>query len=342
MDPRQPSGESFPFETTDFNGMPYRRFGTSGLQTSAVGLGTWKFGYPDTGDGSRSDEATSLAIMDRAHELGVTFWDTANRYNDGTGNSERVIGRWFDAHPEKRRDIVLATKVYGGMDGYTPNHSGLSRLQIIEGVKASLARLGQEWVDVLWFHRFDDNTPVEESLEAVEDLVSQGLVHYLGVSQFTVENLESYLAAADKISRRCRVVAVQNRFDPINGEDQPGVLDFCAAEGLSFVPFSPLGQGLLTDRYLDPAKVGKGDRLFDQGAEIPEEKIAKVRRVGELAGEWGHSISQLSLAYLLSLPGMGTQIPSSSTVQQLEANAAAGRIELTDDQREQLRAAFAG
>lgn len=340
MDPRTPSGESFPFETTDFHDMPYRRFGNSGLQTSAMGLGTWKFGYPDTGDGSRSDEATSLAILDKAHELGVTFWDTANRYNDGTGNSERVIGRWFDANPDKRRDIVLATKVYGGMDGYTPNHSGLSRLAIIEAVKSSLARLGQDSVDVLWFHRFDDNTPVEESLEAVEDLVSQGLVHYLGVSQFSVENLESYLAASESISRRCRVAAVQNRFDPINGEDQAGVLDFCASEGLSFVPFSPLGQGLLTDRYLDPAKVGKGDRLYDQGVEIGEDTLAKVRRVADLAAEWGHSTSQLALAYLLALPGMGTQIPSSSTVEQLEANAAAGRIELSDDQVAQLNEIF--
>lgn len=340
MDPRQPSSESFPFETTDFHGMPYRRMGVSGLQSSAIGLGTWKFGYPETGDGSRTDEAASAAIMDRAHELGVTFWDTANRYNDGTGNSERVIGRWLEANPEKRRDIVLATKVYGGMDGYTPNHSGLSRLQIVEGVKASLARLGQDRIDMLWFHRFDDFTPIEESLEAVADLVSQGVVHYLGVSQFSVANLEAYFAAADKISRRCRPIAVQNRFDPINREDQPGVLDFCAAEGLSFVPFSPLGQGLLTDRYLDPSKVGKGDRLFDQGTEIPEEKIAKVRRVGELAREWGHSISQLSLAYLLALPGMGTQIPSSSSVAQLEANAAAGTIELSEDQVAQLSEAF--
>lgn len=340
MDPRTPSSEQFPFETTEFNGMPYRSFGRTGLQTSVMGLGTWKFGYPETGDGSRSDEATSLAIMDRAHELGVTFWDTANRYNDGTGNSERVIGRWFDANPSKRRDIVLATKVYGGMDGHTPNHSGLSRVQIIEGVKACLARLGQEWIDVLWFHRFDDHTPVEESLEAVEDLVSQGLVHYLGVSQFTVENLESYLSASEKISRRVRIAAVQNRFDPVNGEDQPGVLDFCAAEGLSFVPFSPLGQGLLTDRYLDPAKVGKGDRLHDQGAQIPEEKIAVVRRLAALAQEWGHSTSQLALAYLAHLPGMGVQIPSSSNVAQLEANAASGQIELSADQVAQLDQIF--
>lgn len=322
--------------------MPYRRFGNSGLQTSAMGLGTWKFGYPETDDGSRSDEATSLAILDRAFELGVTFWDTANRYNAGTGNSERVIGRWFDANPDKRRDIVLATKVFGGMDGYTPNHSGLSRLQIIEGVKACLARLGQEWIDVLWFHGFDDQVPVEESLEAVEDLVSQGLVHYLGVSQNTVENLEAYLAASEKISRRCRPVAVQNQFDPVNGADRPGVLEFCAAEGLSFVPYSPLGQGLLTDRYLDPAKVGDGDRLHDQGMAVTEAQLTKVRRVGELAEQWGHSISQLTLAYLLSLDGMGTQIPSSSTVAQLEANAAAGTIELTADQQGQLADAFAG
>ena len=342
MDPRTPTGVSFPFETSDFNAMPYRRFGTSGLQTSAIGLGTWKFGYPETADEARVDEPAAFAIMDRAHALGVTFWDTANRYNNGTGNSERVIGRWLSAHPDKRRDIVLATKVYGGMDGATPNHSGLSRLQIVEGVKASLARLGQEWVDVLWFHRFDAVTPIEESLEAVEDLVSQGLVHYLGVSQFTVAQLEDYLAASQKISRRCRIAAVQNRFDPLTGEDQPGVLDFCAAEGLSFVPYSPLAQGLLTDRYLDPSRVGAGDRLHDEGITIGEDTLAIIRRVAELAHSWGYTTSQASLAYILSLPGMGTQIPSSSSVAQLEANAAAGSIALSDAQRADLADAFAG
>lgn len=341
MDPRTPTGVNYPFETTDFHGMPYRRFGATGLQTSAIGLGTWKFGYPETGDGARTDEATALAIMDRAHALGVTFWDTANRYNNGTGNSERVIGRWFAANPDKRRDIVVATKVYGGMDGATPNHSGLSRLQIVEGVKASLARLGLPWVDVLWFHRFDEVTPVEESLEAVEDLVRQGLVHYLGVSQFSVANLEEYLGAAQKISRRVRVAAVQNRYDPIGGEQFPGVLDFCAAEGLAYVPFSPLAQGLLTDRYLDPAAVGAGDRLVDEGQQVSGRARATVRRVAALAQAWGHSTSELTLAHLLSLPGMGTQIPSSSTVAQLESNASAGRLTLTEAQAEEVSDAFA-
>src|SRR5262249_49684372 len=155
-------------------GMPYRRLGGSGLRSPAIGLGTWKFGFPETGDGARCDEATAHAILDRAAELGVMFWDTANRYNAASGNSERIIGSWLQAHPQRRRDVVLATKTMGGMDGITPNHSGLSRLQIIESVKASMERLQVEWIDLLWFHRFDEEVPIEESLETIEDLVSRG------------------------------------------------------------------------------------------------------------------------------------------------------------------------
>ena len=234
---------------------------------------------------------------------------------------------------------MLATKVYAGMDGITPNHSGLSRLQIVEGVKASLARLDLDWIDLLWFHGFDDRTPIEESLEAVEDLVSQGVVRYFGVSNFSVQQLESYLEAASNLSRRCRPIAVQNELNPLTGDDH-GVLDLCVAEGIGFVPFSPLGRGLLTDRYLDPATTGAGDRLVDEGIAVSDADRAAVARIGALATEWGHTISQLSLAYLSSLPGIGVIIPSSSTVAQAEVNAAAGRITLTDEQRSALAEVF--
>ncbi len=132
-----------PYEMDDFNGMPYRWIGRSGLRASDVGLRTWKYGLPETGDGARVDERTAFAIFDRAIELGVTFWDTANRYNNASGNSERLIGRWLKANPDQRRNVVIATKVYGGMDGRTPNHCRLSRGNILDAAPGGVgAQLG--------------------------------------------------------------------------------------------------------------------------------------------------------------------------------------------------------
>lgn len=344
MDPLTPNTDLYnvTYQAHDYQSMPYRYLGRSGLQGPAIGLGTWKFGFPDTGDGARIDPEGAAEIMDRACDLGVMFWDTANRYNAASGNSERLIGRWLAAHPERRRDVVLATKTHGGMDGWTPNHAGLSRLQIVESVRASLERLQTDYLDVLWFHRFDEQIPLEESLETVEDLVSQGVVRYLAVSNFTAAQLSECLRVSETLSRRTRPIAVQNRFDPLNGESLPGVLDLCAREGVSFVPYSPLAQGLLTERYLDPDKVGPGDRLFDEGnfAGIAGEKLAAVRKLGELARDWEVKVSTLTLAYILTLDGMGTQIPSSSSVAQLEDNAAAGTLELTEEQVAALKEIF--
>ncbi|NEE04537.1 aldo/keto reductase [Phytoactinopolyspora halotolerans] len=332
-----------PFRTDDFGGMPYRYVGSSGLRASAIGLGTWKFGYPETGDGSRVAEDEALPLLSRAVELGVTFWDTANRYNAASGNSERIIGRWLKDNPARRRDVVVSTKTFGGMDGITPNHSGLSRLQIIQSVKASLARLRTDYLDLLWFHGFDSHVPVAESLETVEDLIGQGLVNYLAVSNVERDQLEELLTVSGTLSRRVRPIAVQNRFDPLNGEFRPGVLELCRAEGVSFVPYSPLAQGLLTDRYLDPDRAGAGDRLVDEGllAELAtESNLKKLRRLGELASQWDTRVSTLVLGYLLALPGMGPQIPASSTAAQLEANAAAGRLHLDTSQISEIADVF--
>jgi len=344
MDHRQPHPDLYnvPFIAADFHGMPYRTLGRSGLRASAVGLGTWKIGHPDTGDGSRVDEKTAHRIFDRALELGVTFWDTANRYNAASGNSERVIGAWMRRNEDERRNIVLATKVFGGMDGRTPNHSGLSRGNILDSVYACLERLQVETIDVLYFHRFDPIVPIDESLCAVEDLVRQDLVRYFGVSNFAVDQLEHYRTVEEQVSPRCRVVAVQNQFDILNGEspEHRGVLDYAARSGLSFVAWSPLALGLLTERYLDPGKAGKGDRLVDEGElskVVTPETLVRLRRLAELAHAWGIELSQLALAYLLSLPGMGPVIPSSSSVKQLESNAAAGKIAFDEEQLRQIQ-----
>jgi aryl-alcohol dehydrogenase-like predicted oxidoreductase len=290
------------------------------------------------------NEKTAFKIFDRAIELGVTHWDTANRYNDASGNSERVIGKWLKNNPDQRRNVILATKIFGGMDGTTPNHSRLSRSNILDSTYASLERLQLDYVDILYFHSFDPITPIEESLETINDLVQRDLIRYFAVSNFTVDQLKSYQEIEKKISIRTRALAVQNQFDILNGEGSEyagtGVLEYAARTGMSYVAWAPLARGVLTDRYLDLSKVKKGDRLFDEGTlekVINKEVLAKLNKLAELAKQWGITISQLSLAYMLTLPGMGPLIPSSSTVEQLEMNAAAGKIVLTDEQRTKIK-----
>lgn len=326
---------NIPFENKSFNDMPYRALGKSGLKVSNVGLGTWKMGYPETGDGSRINKKHSLQIFDRAVELGVTFWDTANRYNNASGNSERLIGSWFKNNPDQRRNIILATKLSGAMDGLTPNHCGLSRTNIMEAVYASLERLQSDHIDLLYFHSFDPTTPPEESLLAIEDLVKQDLVRYFSVSNFTVEQLSSYQSLNEKLSSRVRILALQNQFDILNGEGVgfKGAKDYAEKAGLSYIAWSPMARGLLTDKYLDPKAAGPGDRLFDEGAleNANESTLQKLHDLSKIARELDIELSQLVIAYMLSIRGMGPVIPSSSNLKQLESNAAAGKIILSED-----------
>ena len=325
--------------------MPYVYLGRSGLRVSKVGLGTWKIGYPETGDGSRVDEKSALKILDRAIELGVTFWDTANRYNSSSGNSERVIGTWLANNPDQRRNVVLATKLFGCMDGKTPNHCRLGRIAIIDAVEASLERLGVDRIDLLYFHHYDPFTPIEESLSAVSDLIAADQVGYFALSNYTRDQLRLYHSAAAE--GYPRPLAVQNGFNVLEGAKPggEGVLEYCAQHGISYIAWSPLGAGLLTNRYLDPSKVGKGDRLVDENAleaKLTAETRDTLNRLAQLANEWGLTVSRLALAYTLTLPGMGPVIPSASTVAQLEDNAEAGIVTLNDEQRGALRAVFAG
>ncbi len=343
MNHRQPDPSLYqlPFGTHKFRGMPFVCVGASGLSASKAGLGTWKMGLPETGDGARTGEETSLEILDRAWELGVTFWDTANRYNDSSGNSERVIGTWFDRNLDKRRDIVLCTKLCGLMDGVTPNHCGLGRSNIRDGVYASLERLLTDRIDLLYFHQFDDTAPPEESLETIEDLVREGTVRYFGVSNFSMNQIETYRAIEASSSLRCRVIAVQNKFDLLTGENpaHAGVLEYAATNGISFVAYSPLAQGLLSERYLDPDKSGAGDRLYDERsleALSTPCVMEKLRQLSALAIEWGIQTSQLALSYMHTLPGMGPSIVSASSVDQLEANAAAVMVDLPAERQKRI------
>jgi len=340
MSKKKYEGQAFynaPFVVENFNEMPYRVLGKSGLKVSNIGLGTWKMGYPDSGDDSRIDKKSSFSILDKAIDLGVTFWDTANRYNNASGNSERIIGKWFKKNPDQRRNVVLATKMAGTMDGLSPNHCGLSRGNIMESVYASLERLQTDHIDLLYFHRFDGITPPEESLAAIEDLVKQDLIRYFAVSNATVEILKTYQAVQSTMSIRSRILAVQNQFDLLDGEaaEDKGVLDYATKQGISFIGWSPMARGLLTNRYLNPTNAGPGDRLFDEGdlkAKTSPENMTKLHALAAISDEMGVELSQLVIAYMLTMKGMGPIIPSSSSVKQLESNAAAGKLMLTNKQ----------
>jgi aryl-alcohol dehydrogenase-like predicted oxidoreductase len=326
-----------PFVVDSFNEMPFRTLGKSGLKVSNIGLGTWKMGYPELGDGSRINKETSFQIFDRAIDLGVTFWDTANRYNNASGNCERIIGDWFKNNPEQRRNVVLATKLSGTMDGLTPNHCGTSRLNIMEAVYASLERLQTDHIELLYFHSFDPTSPPEESLLAIEDLVRQDLIRYFAVSNFTVEHLKSFQKVQQNLSFRSRILAVQNQFDVLDGENSNflGVRDYALINDLSFIAWSPMAKGLLSNRYLDLNAVGPGDRLFDEGdlaAKASPGNMEKLHKLAKLASLYNLDLSQLVMAYMLNLKGMGPIIASSSNLKQLESNALAGKIKLNDEQ----------
>jgi len=332
---------NLPFTADAYHGMPYKMFGDSGLRVSNIGLGTWKIGYPETGDGSRVDEKTAFRVFDAAVEEGVTFWDTANRYNNSSGNSERIIGKWFAANPGQRRNIELATKIYGAMDGLTPNHCRLSRANILEAVYASLERLRTDRLDILQFHWFDETAPVEESLMAVEDLIAQDLVRYFGVSNFSLVQLDRYAALKERFPR-AKIRSVQNQYDILYGEDpaRKGVLEYCATNRLSFIAWSPLRGGLLSNRYLDKSKIGKGDRLADEKRleqELTPSVLAKLQKMAVLAKAGGLTVTHLVLAYMLQIQGMGPVIAASSSPKQVKENAAAGKITLDNDQVRALR-----
>src|SRR5690606_11406868 len=201
----------------------------------------------------------------------------------------------------------------------------------------SIERLQVDYIDLLYFHTFDEQTPIEESLAAIEDAVGRDLVRYFAVSNFNTEQLHAYMSCAEKFTVRSRIAAVQNQFDIINGEAvaDRGALKLAEQQGISYVAWSPLARGLLTDRYLDATKVGPGDRLYDENSldqAIAGENTAKVKQLAMLAKDWDMQLNELVIAYMLCIPGMGPVIPASSNTDQLRSNAKGGKIALTDTQ----------
>jgi aryl-alcohol dehydrogenase-like predicted oxidoreductase len=314
--------------------MEHATLGRSGLLVSRLCLGTMTFGR-------EADEAASRAIVDRFVEAGGTFVDTADVY--GQGVSEEVTGR---AIADRRDDIVLATKVRFAM-GERPNDAGLSRRHVIAGCEASLRRLGTDWIDLYQVHMWDALTPIEETLSALTDLVRQGKVRYIGVSNFAGWHLLRAELAAERHGYE-RFVSLQPQYSLIERGLEREIGPAAAELGLGLIPWGPLGQGFLTGKY-DRSGPPAGTRAADAEADWVEawerRNVERTWRIVDAvraaAEETGHTPSQVALNWLLTRPGVVAPIVGARRVEQLEENLGAVGWRLAPELLERLDAASA-
>ena len=315
----------------------YRRLGRTGLKVSPLCLGSMNFGWT-------ADDETSFAVMDAFAEAGGNFIDTADIYNRWVeghigGESEGVIGRWLQARGN-RSQMIIATKVRGQM-GPGPNDQGLSRRHIFDACDASLRRLQSDTIDLYQTHYFDADTPIDETLEALDRLVQQGKVRYVGCSNYPAWRLMEALWTSDKCGL-ARYNSIQPHYNLVNrAEFERELAEVCLANGIGIIPYSPLGGGFLTGKYsrdrdTDSVRAeGVRQRYFnDAGWKV----LDAVRAV---AVELDTTPLAVSLAWLLAQPGMTAPIVGANTVEQLQGSVAALDVDLTAEQMETLNNASA-
>jgi aryl-alcohol dehydrogenase-like predicted oxidoreductase len=301
--------------------MDYRRLGDSGLKVSEIGLGCNNFGM-------RIDQQATCAVVDAAIEHGVTFFDTADVYG-GRGKSEEMLG---NALQGKRHQVVLATKFASPMG---EGKEGGSRRYIMEAVEASLKRLQTDHIDLYQMHRPDPDTPIEETLSALDDLVTQGKVRYIGNSNFSGWQI----ADADWTAREehlTRFVSAQNNYSLLERRVEHEVTPACERFGLGVLPFFPLASGLLTGKYKRGEGAPEGTRLAAWGARgaqaLNDKNFDKLEALSSWAAERGHSLLELAFAWLLGHKVVSSVIAGATKPEQVEANAATAGWKLTPEE----------
>ncbi|MBL8553641.1 MAG: aldo/keto reductase [Phenylobacterium sp.] len=299
--------------------MKVRRLGNSGLKVSVVGLGCNNFGM-------RIDEAQTQVVVDAAIDAGITLFDTADIY--GGTRSEEFLGK---ALGKRRHDIVLATK-FGMRVGGDPKKQGGSRKWIMQAVEDSLTRLGTDYIDLYQHHQPDTDTPVDETLRALDDLVTQGKVRYLGNSNYAGWQI----ADADwTAAGGTRFVSAQNQYSLLERAVEGEVLPACEHFGLGFLPFFPLGSGLLSGKYRRGEAPPEGTRLAAWGARgqqaMSDANFDKVEALERWAAERGHTILELAFAWLLGHEAVSSVIAGATSAEQIAANAATAAWELTPE-----------
>jgi aryl-alcohol dehydrogenase-like predicted oxidoreductase len=308
--------------------VPYTTLGDTGLEVSRLCLGCMNFG-----EWAVEDHDASREVIEHAVEAGINFLDTANVYS--TGESEAIVGEAIDGI---RDELVVATKVYGEMAD-RPNGGGLSRKHIVEQCHASLDRLGTDYVDLYQIHRWDDDTPIAETLAALDHLVDEGLVRYVGASTMHSWQLMKALRTSD-VEHYERFVSMQPEYSLVRRHEEQNVLPLCADQGVGVVPWSPLAGGFLTGKYERGEPAPEGSRWAERDEDVTDAysdaQWAVLDVVRELAAEKDATPDQVSLAWLLEKDVVTAPIIGPKTVDQLEANLGALDVELTDDEVERL------
>lgn len=315
--------------------MEYRNLGASGLKVSTLCLGAMTFGEADEGSFMHKvscDEATSFAIMNRALDAGVNFIDTADVYGQD-GLSERVIGRWFE-RDGRRDEVVLATKFRFRM-GAGPNGTGAARFRIMKTVEDSLRRLGTDRIDLYQIHMQDLDTPEEETVRALDDLVRQGKVLYLGCSNYAAYRLVHSLWIS-KSQHLERFVSLQAQYNLVVRDLEREHVPVCREFGLGILPWSPLAGGFLTGKYhkgQEPPEGTRLDKWKDRYKGFDNERNWRILDVvNQVAKELDATAAQVSLAWLLRKPTVSSVIFGARSVEQLEDNLKAAEIKLSDAQ----------
>ena len=318
--------------------MRTRLLGRTGLKVSEICLGTMTFGSEPVGRRVPGcDETESLAILNSYLMQGGNFLDTADGYADG--RSEEILGR---ALKGRRDDVVLATKVFfPARPG--ANHKGLSRKHIFEGIEASLRRLQTDYIDLYQVHCFDSRTPLEETLAALDTLVVQGKVRYLGCSNFSAWQLAKALGVS-ALQQYARFDCLQPQYSLVCRTIEREILPLCRAEGVGVIAWSPLGMGFLSGKYRSGDSPPTGSRLaeFDPSMRhfieqhFTEKGYQTLRAVEECAARLGKTMSQVSLAWLLAVPGLTSVILGARNLHQLEDNMGAGGWDFPSDEWKKL------
>jgi len=317
--------------------MKYVHLGSSGLQVSRICLGCMSYGNPSWRPWVLPEEAARPFIK-RALDLGVNFFDTADMYS--LGASEEVLGHALRDFA-RRDEVVIATKVFFPL-GDQPNDRGLSRKHILAAIDASLRRLGTDYVDLYQIHRWDPETPIDETLAALDHLVRVGKVRYLGASSMFAWQLAQALYRAD-LRGRTRFVSMQNHYNLIYREEEREMMPLCRAEGLGVLPWSPLARGFLSGNR---SRANRGETLRAQTDQYAHDMyysdadFAVADRVAKVAAQSGITPSQAALAWLLRQPGVTAPIIGATKMAHLEEAVAAVELSLADEDCAALEAPY--
>ena len=305
--------------------MKYRNLGKWGLKVSEVALGSWMTDL----SGSAAAE-TAKASIRAAYDAGVNFFDCADAYSGG--DAEKFLGKVLREYP--RHSYVVSSKVFFPV-GPGANDWGLSRKHIVEQLDRSLKNMGLDYLDMYFCHRFDPTTPVEETMQALSDMVAAGKILYYGVSEWSPVQITEAVSIAKELHLRPMSV-IQPQYNMADRYIEDEIVGICRKNGIGIVPFSPLAQGLLTGKYRKGQPLPEGSRATHQADRqinnlLTEENLDKVEKLAKIADGLGVTLSVLALAWILRLPEISSVITGASKPEQIAASSAASGLKLSDD-----------